>query len=269
MPLAEQRRLLAHESLHAMQQGERRVDEARRLPVSSPADASERSASTRLDGLAVQRDLKGKHKVAGGEFTMDMKTIAREADDSGMDGTISFRPSAAAPDGKNIRLMQAARVTDDEKGGVPVPSRGASKGMMTTADPAHGVQGGWSIDVKPGAKPRTAKSDPDVSPFYGAHSKYSANRDGWKIGANIREAALYDYPSWNKKSHFDFETVAQDAATGHVYGTVMWGFRIKDGWLGVVGDEYAVGRDVTLMNTDKALEKFNEFFRNKGTKNAP
>lgn len=275
MPVGENRRLLAHESIHALQQGGRRVEHARDLPVSRADDAAERDADAmrpgrQLHAAALQRDLKGKHKVAGGEFTMDLKTVAKPADDSGMDGTITFMPSAAAPDSKNIRLYQSTRVTDDEKGGVPVPGRGGSKDQMTKADPAHGVQGGWRIDIAPGAKPRTAKSDPDVSPYYKDHSPFkSINRDGWKIGPNVKEAKIYDHPYWNRKSSFDFETVAQDADKGHVYGTVMWGFRIQDGWLGVVGNEYAVGRNVTLMNTDKAMEKFKEHFRNKGTKNAP
>jgi hypothetical protein len=68
---------------------------------------------------------------------------------------------------------------------------------------------------------------------------------------------------------FSFETVAKAADTDFVYGTVMWGFTISDASKGVVDHERAVGRNVTLLTTDEAIKKFNEFYRNPGASTAP
>jgi hypothetical protein len=68
---------------------------------------------------------------------------------------------------------------------------------------------------------------------------------------------------------FSFETVAQATDTGHIYGSVAWGFTISDASKGEITHEYASGRDVTLATTDEALRRFNEHYRNPGASKAP
>jgi hypothetical protein len=95
------------------------------------------------------------------------------------------------------------------------------------------------------------------------------SQDGSKKGKAIQEASLADFPSSTTNTRFTFETAAKATDTGHIYGTVMWGFTISDAAKGVVDTEHAYGRDVTTLTTDKAIEKFNEFYRNTGSSTAP
>jgi hypothetical protein len=296
----ERRRLLAHEAVHTIQQGGRSVKPSGNLAVSHPADATEAEAAriaasattpaarrTPSPSLAlrdrfranavshtaplIQRDLKGKYPTRGGDFTLDLKTESHPGAKNGMSGTIKFKASEKAPDSSRIRLLQVVRDQDLTTGKDYVWSGAEAdrNKMMTTAAP--GVQPGFFVDHSAAAAgPRTKKSDLAVSPYYRDYwPNPSSSQDGSKKGKNIKEASLWDYPGSGGNRRFSFETVAKAADTGHVYGTVMWGFTISDASKGKVEKERAVGRNVTLLTTDKAIEKFDEFYRNPGASTAP
>jgi len=95
------------------------------------------------------------------------------------------------------------------------------------------------------------------------------NKDGSKKGTTITDASIWDYPGSFSNRRFTFETMAKDPTSDHVFGTVMWGFTISDASKGVVDNEHAVGRDLTLRSTDLAIEAFNKYYKNPGTPGAP
>jgi hypothetical protein len=301
MPAPDRSRLLAHEAVHTVQQGATTVTPRRGLAVSDPGDGAEREAEriaesvsapagsrslamidrigARHGGIArsvaphLQRDLNGTHPVTGGEFKMDMKKNSNPGGTNGMTGTIRFTASKAAPDSTNIKLLQVVRDEDLSTGKdyVWTGAEANRNKLMTAEDPANGVQGGYFVDHSAAmASPRTAKGDAAVSPYYRDYWPNAANsQDGSKSGATVVESSLWDSPGSGGKRRFTFETIAKATDNGHVYGTVMWGFTISDPAKGVVDHEVEVGRNVTLRNSDKALEKFNEFYRNPGASTAP
>jgi hypothetical protein len=285
MPRRDAARLLKHEAVHALQQGESEVTRFDGLPVSAPTDAAERQAHAaahqtylgsvvwRLAAPRIQRDLTDKLPVAEGEFRMNMKTEGHPADKNGMSGTITFHPGATAPDATSIRLFQALNLMDLTGAPQKWPGGEADREKFrTTADPSRNVAAGWGIDVKVStATPRTAAADPDVSPYYRDYwPNTSSSQDGSKSGATVSDASLWDYPFLRGlDGKFAFETVAKDATGGHVYGSVAWGFTIADHTKGTVNGEYASARSVMTRNTEAALEKFNEYYRNKGASTAP
>lgn len=302
---SDRRRLLVHEAVHTVQQGGVTVPPRPGLELSQPGDSAEveaahiadsvepRSARPRSRSMAVrdqvraatgqtisrsvgprlQRDLTGKHPVDDGEFDLNLTTQSHPGDKSGMYGTIKFLPNAKAPDSTSIRILQVARVeelstgkehmwTGDEK---------ARNKVMTAAEP--GVQPGFFVDVLyKNRAPRKKKAAATISPYY--IDDYVAlglpvMKDGSKKGKAVSEASIRDYPGSTGKMRFSFETVAKASDTGHVYGTVMWGFSLTDPDKGTVSGERAVGRNVTLKTTDLAIKKFDKFFRNPGASTAP
>jgi uncharacterized protein DUF4157 len=306
----ERNRLLAHEAVHTVQQGGQPASLQGKLSVSHPEDGPEVEAEriaasvmsraagvgyspslalrnqmrtttvapqtvSRVVGPLVQRDLKGPHKLPEGTFTMNMKEVSNAGGDNGMFGTISFKADTTkAPDSKNIRLLQVAKVVNLTTGKDHLYTGSeANRNKVMTPSGIPGVQPGFFVDVvHANRSPRTKKTDPDVSPYYIEDYKslgIAENKDGSKQGKTVTEASLRDFPHWNVNSEFSFETVAKDADSGHVYGTVMWGFTISDAAKGKVEKQRAVGREVTLKSTDIAIEKFNEFYKNKGSSTAP
>lgn len=295
----ERNHLLTHEAVHTVQQGGGRVAPHADLGVSSPNDAAEVEAegiaqalhahspslalrdSLRSAPLAIarrlgpqlQRDLTDTLPVAGGEFKMDLKTESHPGGTNGMSGTIKFKANAKAPDSTNIRLLQVVRDQDLTTGKDYVWTGGEANRnkMMTAEDKSRGVEGGFFVDHSAAAaSPRTKSADAPVSPYYRDYwPNATHSQDGSKKGPAIREASLWDAPGSAGNRQFSFETVAKATDTGHVYGTVMWGFTISDASKGKVEKERAVGRNVTLLTTDKAIEKFNEFYRNPGASTAP
>lgn len=306
--LLQRNRLLAHEAVHTVQQGGRPVPLRGEVAVSRPGDASEveaskiaeglspggsplhvsptlalrgqlrggvaRSSASRAPGPVIQRDLKKDYPVREGNFKLDLTTESHPGDKSGMSGTIKFKANEKAPDSKSIRILQVARVEDLSTGKEHVWTGGeANRNKIMTPKGIPGVQPGFFVDVLHSKrKPRTKKTDADVSPYYiddYLALKDKNNKDGKKKGKAITEASIWDYPGSNAKMRFSFETVAKDSIGGHVYGTVMWGFTISDAAKGTVDHERAVGRNVTLKSTDIAIEKFNEFYKNPGSSKAP
>jgi hypothetical protein len=293
----ERARLLTHEAVHTIQQGGRPVSADSGLRVSFPHDPAEaqaeeiarfaatahgspslalrnqfRSRSLVSEGRPlVQRDLKGKYALDEGQFNMDLKTESHAGAKSGMSGTIAFKAAGKAPDSTNIRLLQVVRVENlgTGKDYKWTGSEANRNKVMTTAAP--GVEPGFFVDHSAAAaSPRTKSTDAAVSPYYRDYwANPAESHDGSKKGTSVTEASLWDYPGANFDTRFSFETVAKGADTGHVYGTVMWGFTISNASKGTVDHERAVGRDVTLLTTDKAIEKFNQFYRNPGASTAP
>ncbi|HEY7073710.1 MAG TPA: hypothetical protein VH418_00010 [Solirubrobacteraceae bacterium] len=255
----------------------RRLGDVRRhdRPAASPALELRRRVRLSAGAPLLQRDLRDEHDVAQGKFKMDMTTESHAGAKSGMSGTIKFTPSAAAPDSTSIRLYQALRFENLTTGGeLAWPAAYAGRtNTQTAADPARGIEPGWGIDHDPtAATPRTKLADATVSPYYRrwwpnvAHSQ-----DGSKAGATIQPASLWDYPgTWGTNNiRFTFETVAQASDTGHVYGSVAWGFTVSDVKKGTITGEHSVGRDVTTATTDEALRRFNQYYRNPGASTAP
>jgi len=199
----------------------------------------------------VQRDLTGKYPVREGEFNLSFATASIAGNVSGLRGTIKFKANDKAPDSKKIRLLQVARDQDLSTGRDYSWSGNEENRnkVMTTEDKSRGVEGGFMVDHVPAdAKERTKKGDPEVSPYYRTYwPNEKLSHDGSKDGKIISEASLWDFPR----------------------STVMWGFEITDPANEKIGNERAVGRNVTLLTTDKAIEEFNEFYRNSGASTEP
>jgi hypothetical protein len=306
---AERRQLLAHEAVHAIQQGGRPVALQGKLEVSRPRDSAEIEADqiaksvmsntmaqtpsaalgrrdhlsttpiplqsvSRVAAPLIQRDIKDDFPVNEGNFRVDLTTESHPGAKSGMSGTIKYKANNTAPDSTSIRLLQVVRTENLTTGKDNVYGGGEANRnkMMTTEDRSRGIEPGFFVDhAAATATPRSKKTDPAVSPYYRDYWPNAAkSQDGSKKGNAVSEASLWDYPgSSGPKARFSFETVAKAADTGHVFGTVMWGFTISDVAKGTVEKERAVGRNVTLATTDKAIEKFNEFYRNPGASTAP
>jgi hypothetical protein len=294
----DRKQLLAHEAVHTIQQGGQSQIHRTKLDVSSPSDPCEMEADRISESVIqgspsrslallenfrhgsftamsplVQRDIKGDYDVKNGKFTMDLKTESHPGAKSGLSGTIKFNADEKAPDSNSIRLLQVVRTEDLTTGKDYVwtgPEANRNK-VMTAEDKARGVEPGFFVDHSAAAaSPRTKKTSDAVSPYYRTYWPNKANsQDGSKKGKDINEASLWDYPGANFNIRFSFETLAKADDTGYVYGTVMWGFTISDASKGVVDKERAVGRNVTLLTTDEAIRKFNEFYRNPGASTAP
>lgn len=282
----ERTRLLTHEAVHTLQQRNATVHTFDALPISKPSDAGEREAATiaaapfhqaRVSALAsspmMQCDLTGAHPVDDGEFRIDMVTRSHPGAKSGMSGTIAFTPNATAPDSPNIRLYQAIRY--QQLSGAVQRWTGVERGRQnfrTAANPDRpNYEAGWGMDVRVSqATPRTSAADPAVSPFYRDWWPNALDsQNGSKDGTNIQEASLWDFPgSWGRNVIYTFETVAQ-AQNGYVYGSLYWGFTLRDHEQGTIDTEHAVGRNVTRETTNDAMRLFNEHYRNPGATTAP
>jgi hypothetical protein len=188
-------RLLAHEAVHTVQQGGASVSPHDGLSVSRPSDAAELEAARIADALPgsqtairrepmiagagasavarvspqIQRDLTGPQKTFDGDFDLKLKTESHPNAKSGMSGTIKFKAGAKSPDSKNIRLLQIARDEDLETGKEYKWTGDEANRMdvMTKANKATGAEEGYFVDLlHKNRKPRTAKADAPVSPYY-------------------------------------------------------------------------------------------------------
>jgi hypothetical protein len=246
-------------------------------PAGTPAErvrALQRKIGNRAFGRLLARDIVRTEDVREGKFKLDLKTQSNPGAKSGMKGTIEFHPGDAAPDSTSIRLLQAVRLEDLTTGKdyVWTGSESQRNTVQTATDPARpGIDPGWFVDASyAGISPRTAKADPAVSPYYRDYwPNVSSSQDGSKAGRARKHASLWDYPGWSRNCRFSFETVAKGTDTGHVFGTVMWGFTISDGAKGTVTGEYGAGRNVMMQTTEEALRRFDEYFRNPGASTAP
>ncbi len=238
--------------------------DAARLPTGAPAIA-------RVPMPLVQRDLKNKYKTADGDFDLNLKTESHAGVKSGMSGTIKFNASATAPDANSIRLLQVIRLEDLTTGKDYVWTGGDAGRAAVATKAAPGVNPGFGVDFNPAAAtPRSAKTDADVSPFYRDYwANASSSQDGSKKGATIKEASLWDYPGWDSKCRYSFETGARNADTGYNYATVSWGFTISDGAKGTVTAEHASASFVPSSTFTAAVGEFNKVYKNRGAATAP
>lgn len=289
----DQRRLLAHEAVHTVQQGSVAVALRDSLRVGAPDSAAEHEAAAVADAVAspgvamrdslrvsrvapaIQRDLDLDHDITEGKFKLKLKTESHAGAKSGMKGTIKFFPKATAPDSTLIKLYQTVRNEDLTTGRdyVWTGANAAITGVQTTADTARGIEGGYGIDhlaTDPKAKIRTKLADPAVPIYYRDYAPNSSeSQDGSKQGATIHEASLWDYPGWTRKMRWSFETVAKAVDTGHVYGAVTWGFTLSDPATGSITGERSAGHDTQSATAAAALRRFHEYYRNPGATTAP
>jgi hypothetical protein len=302
----ERHRLLTHEAVHTIQQGGRRVAPQASMPVSAPGDPAEREAEqvsralfsgggsrslalrdsfrtqrpmiSRMVAPHVQRDITGAHTVKDGTFDMAMTDVSAPGGSSGMTGTITFTPSATAPDSNLIKLLQVARV--ENIGGATASERdwttdgtgseGNRNSMRTAADTTKGVIGGFFVDhFAASASPRTKHAQKNVSPYYRTYAPNPPTHDGRKAGTTIRAASLSDAPGSDVNTRFSFETAAKAADTGYHYATIQWGFTISDAAAGTVVSGTPTVNRVPTATFRAAVTEFNKFYKNKGTPGAP
>ena len=140
--------------------------------------------------------------------------------------------------------------------------------MKTSSSFWRRIKQGWWIDHLPGQAPRATATDPAVSQYYRDYQPHRS-QDGSKVGAAVVPASLYDAPSSTFDARYSFETVAQAVDTGHVYGTVRWGFTVSDARTRTVTGEYSHAHASPARTTLKALAEFDKHYRNPGSSTAP
>jgi hypothetical protein len=300
----QRRKLLAHEIVHTVQQGLRPLSLAGRISVSSPHDPAESEAlraaaaattepsrtsaspalglrnSMRTKSVSplIQRDIKGSKTWGGvGKFEIDFtKNEATAAGSNATeDGTVTFTPSATAPESDSIRFVQIARTFDtttSKEFDWSATAQADIHKMETKRDIAKNIAPGFSVDQRPDLlSKRTKKADPAVLPYYDAMLFNPGNQIGKRRGKTIVPAILDDHPGYSRPLKFSFVTSAKAADTGIWYGTVLWGFEIFNNKAGVakIKNEYRSFRLNRGETTDEALNLFNEFYRNPGSSTAP
>ncbi len=301
----ERHRLLTHEAVHTIQQGGQRVAPQASMAVSTPGDPAEREAEqvshalfsggsrslalrdsfraqrpmiARMVAPHVQRDLTGSYAVKDGTFDMGMTDLSVPGGQSGMTGSITFTPSATAPDSNSIKLLQVARVEDLRTTAAPemdwsivgTGSEANRNKMQTTADTTKGITGGFFVDhLAASANPRTKKAQKDVSPYYRTYAPNAPSHDGSKSGKTITAASLIDQPAFSVNTRFSFETAAKAKDTGYHYATIQWGFTVSDAAKGTVDSEWASVNRAPTATFRAAVKEFNNFYKNKGTPGAP
>jgi hypothetical protein len=292
-------RLLTHEAIHTVQQGGRSVPLAGRLAVSQPGDNAEREASQIAETISsteagqskalalraqmrvtpvagmIQRDIIGDKTFADGS-KLEIKFTKQEGvaagDTAAEDGDIKFTPSATSPASNSIRFVQLARTFDTTTNkefdwtGSAEANRNA---IMTKNKPANNIAGGFYVDqIHASQAKRTARTDPDVLPYYDVTSPGTI---GSRVGTTIVPATLHDRPNFSRPLKFSLVTSAKGHDNGVWYGTVLWGFETFLDKAGItkIRNEYRSFRSFQGETTDDALRRFNDFYRNKGTVNAP
>jgi Domain of unknown function (DUF4157) len=244
-------RLMTHEAVHTVQQGGRTIAPHDGIPMSNPADTSEREAQRIADSLTpheniappsrslsmrdhmraslpvlhvaqsvqphIQRDLTGTKTVRDGHFDLNLLDQSNPGGKSGMSGTIKFTASNTAPDSDSIRLLQTVRV-EDLNAGTDLTWTGGEANrnkVMTTADAAKGIDAGRFVDAQYSSiSPRTKKADPRVSRYYNDYwnSGPTLTKEGSKKGATVAETSLWDFPGSTGKMRFSFETAAKSTS---------------------------------------------------------
>ena len=214
--------------------------------------------------------IKAKEKLKTGEMEIDMTSI--EAAKSGEKGTIKFTPNATAKDTTKLRMVQVVRDIKDDGTDYSWTGSQARLDEVKTkeqgkAGEAGSVEKGWMVDHNPAAvTPRTKASDPGVSPAYRDYwPNSSESQDGHKNGADIQPCSLWDFPGAGINLTWRFETAAQ-GADGTTYGTVKWGFTVKDSK--VINESHSF-QDNPSATFNAAVDKFNDVYHNPGSPSAP
>jgi hypothetical protein len=212
-----------------------------------------------------------KDSLKAGEMEIDMTSI--EAAKSGEKGTIKFTPNAKAKDTTKLRMVQVVR--DIQEDGTDYKWTGSQARLEDVktqekgkAGEAGSVEKGWMVDHNPAAvTPRSKASDPAVSPAYRDYwANNSVSQDGHKNGADIQHCSLWDFPGISGGNlTWRFETAAQ-GADGTTYGTVKWGFTVKDSK--VINESHSF-QDNPSATFNAAVDKFNDVYHNPGSPSAP
>ena len=213
---------------------------------------------------------------------------------SGFDGFIRFVPSVGAPNSSKIVMIQIVKITNLAGGADVNPqtvpaSRGArgalgQPGLRTQDDATRGVEGGFVTDVHHQGNPSAPPAAPNsaLSPNFpfqpagagvtggagvtptpaGGTGGVGGQTPGFKRSddaADIRSAALFDTPGAVGAANlkFDFESVAKGEDTQVVYGTVKWGFTLRNG---VVEDEHITVSEGASATFTEALERHRDFY---------
>ena len=225
----------------------------------------------------IQRHIKGNQTWPHGKLEINFtKTDATTAGVFAKEiGEITFTPSAAAPDTKEIRFVQLGGAADAATG-APFDFTGTPQAninlMQTAADPGRGIEGGFHVDQSASSlRQRTKRTDRKVRPYYDVTGPpIPGNRIGKKKGASITKAVLEDTPGFNAPLKFRFVTSVKDGEHGIYWGTVLWSFEtFLDGGIAKIKDEHKSFQRAQGATTDEAVRIFNEFYRNPGTPGAP
>ncbi|PTX61611.1 uncharacterized protein DUF4157 [Kordia periserrulae] len=226
----------------------------------------------------IQRDIVDTGNLGYGEW--DLNLIKNDATAAGGKaeerGTLKFTPSKYSPTSNDIRLIQIVRTVDTATGSNYKWTGGESdrNNVMTTADSANNVAGGFFVDHKAASvSPRTSKSDATITPDYRSFwpNSGSSQNGHKKSTTDIQHASLWDAPGANFPIKFNFVTSAKAMDTGRYYGTVLWGFEIYNDKKGIskIKNEYHRFREYRGQTFDAALQAFDDFYKNPGTTGAP
>ena len=192
---------------------------------------------------------------------------------AGETGSITFTPSATAPDSNDIRFFQIARTIDTTTGkqfNWTGTSEANRQKVMTKGGAAKNVAAGFFVDeIYAALNPRTKAADPAVPSSYGAGFMPPGTSFGKKKGTTIVPASLTDTPNHNAPLQFNLVSTAR-GETGIVYGTVLWGFETFNDKTGTtkVKNEYHKFRISAGETFDEAERVYNEFMRNPGSSTA-
>jgi hypothetical protein len=276
--------LTAHELVHVVQQGGGSRNSTLG-PVSS------------RDGRVIQRNIVGSTQLYNGLFELDLMELNFPGIFTGLLGGISFTPSDDAPISNEIGLVQIASVhvdgeflrpprrdKDRQWGDPDLTTQHEQRidGGLFGADKEE-IGDGFITDVPhsdpvsgepiPGGTPASpfGMSSPQGSVGAEAHLMgYKRSNLGWveKWWNDIDQADCDIAPAWigeragirdvsTATVGWDFQTVALGLDTGEAYGSVLWGFTVKDG---KVSREYHRFRSSATRTFWKAVSLHRGFY---------
>lgn len=237
--------LISHELVHVAQQG-------------------------RFGTTGAQFDLaQGGMDTGSGWFDIDMRTNTDALSRTGLEGTITFTPSADAPYSNRIGMIQTVDFETIDASGVSSDfdwSATAEANRENVKTPT-----GEFVDMVHASQPATRESEPWYWENAGAAPEVatSINHFGWnRGGGDLHDAQLRDFPRYDRHAEYDFETVALGRDSETVYGALNWGFEV-DGAAGTVSNEHAVQSFVNTSGPgvqhqsaefEEAREEFREFY---------
>ena len=249
--------LLAHELAHTVQQGATAGPPQCQLEVSQPGDAAEVEADAVADAamrggdaVPVQRRtgvMLHRAKITGNTFgDWDLTQVntngANKNASYASEINLKFSPKANTVNSTEIAFLQNVRTLDVQN--KPDEDRDSFKNRMTDE--------GFTID----------RVEDRKNPFYGYNNDGSnaGNTSPGSAPNPLKDATLYDKPSWNHpNTKWEFETAAVAKAgtdKDKVYGALTWGFDVdKDN---KVTSHQAKHTDKQSGSFDKAVTAWND-----------
>jgi outer membrane protein OmpA-like peptidoglycan-associated protein len=242
----------------------------------------------------IQRAIDPNYSVTNGTFNVTATPGGSPVAPGGpnLPIAIRFNPAVTAPYSNQIGLIQIVKLTDASGNNIEPMSLPAARGasLRTTADAAHGVEGGYFTDVLHNDSPATGGAGTDAPPGSALPPQYPFGRDlpqpnpatpglsrpnsgggrgaivGYKRSndpADIKAAELTDAPGYptidpaNPDLNFNFETVAKGEDSMQIYGALKWNFQIRSG---VATNENASVDDSQSATFDAALDRHRDFY---------